>query len=308
LEAFSRTPGAIFIELRIRNPPTVPRVYSVTEEQAATAAAEQAERNAGARRELARAAGMAIYGVTALLQGGSTFDKAAAPIDIVLVTFAARGRRLLHAAFRLIDAGEESEAAPLLRVLHEYVIVTTWLLLDPDKHAPGWAIDDLTQRAVAAEKTAEDKDLDAETRKTIAAIGKDARSQLTKVKEQMGDEAIEPPPLEQMAKQAGLGFPYSFAYRLQSQSDVHATALAIDKTLEQTSEGLVLRDKPGLGLGEFDSYQIAAHLLLDLVRPLSEKWPALEWTATLDAVDATLTAIARADPASETSKRRQSGE
>jgi hypothetical protein len=117
------------------------------------AESDQAERNAGARRELARAAGMAIHRTTAILDGGSTFAEGASMIDIALVTFAARGRRLLQAAFRLIDASEESEAAPLLRVLHEYVIVTRWLLLDPEKHAPGWALDDLRGRAVAAEKT-----------------------------------------------------------------------------------------------------------------------------------------------------------
>jgi hypothetical protein len=248
---------------------------------------------------------MAIYRTTALLSGGSTFDKAVSPVEIVLVTFAARGRRLLYSAFRLIDAGEESEAAPLLRVLHEYVIVTRWLLLDPDKNTPAWALDDLRQRAVAAEKTAEDKELDAETRKAIGAIGKDARSQLSKFEEKMGDEVTEPPPLEQMAKQAGLGFPYSFAYRLQSQADVHATALAIDKTLEQTGEGLRLLEKPTVGLGAFDSYQIGAHLLLDLVRPLAERWPALEWAPTLGAIEETLTATARADPASETSERER---
>jgi hypothetical protein len=251
---------------------------------------------------------MAMYRTTALLDGGSTFDDAVSPLEIVLVTFAARGRRMLYAAFRLIDAGEDSEAAALLRVLHEYLIVTRWLLLDPDDHTRRWALDDLRRRAVAAEKTAEDEDLDEETRAAMAEIGKEARTQLATYTEEMGDDGFKPPPtLEQMAKEAGLAFPYSVAYRLQSQADVHATALAIDKTIERTSEGLRLRDKPALGLDEFDSYQIASHLLLDLVRPLAERWPALEWAPTLDAVEETLTAIARADPASETSKNRRSG-
>jgi hypothetical protein len=95
---------------------------------------------------------------------------------------------------------------------------------------------------------------------------------------------------------------------LQSQADVHATALAIDKTVEQTNGALRLLDQPGLGLDRFDSYQIGAHLLLDLVRPLAERWPALDWGPTLDAVEQTLTAVARADPASETSKRLERGE
>jgi hypothetical protein len=83
---------------------------------------------------------------------------------------------------------------------------------------------------------------------------------------------------------------------------VHATALAIDKTVEQTSGGLRLRESPVVGLGDFDSYQIAAHLLPDLVRPLSERFPALGWGPTLQAIDNTLTAIAKADPASITAQ------
>jgi hypothetical protein len=269
------------------------------------AESDQAERNAGARRELARAAGMAIHRTTAILDGGSTFAEGASMIDIALVTFAARGRRLLQAAFRLIDASQESEAAPLLRVLHEYVIVTRWLLLDPEKHAPGWALDDLRGRAVAAEKTAEDKDLDGETRAAITKIAEDAKAALEVYEAQFKGDVIQPPKLEQMAIQAGLRFPYSFVYRLQSQADVHATALAIDKTLEKTDGGLRLLEKPQTGLSKFDSYQICAHLLLDLVRPIADRWPALGWSDTLDAVDATLTAVARADPASETARKRR---
>jgi Family of unknown function (DUF5677) len=271
-------------------------------------AGNQAEWNAGARRELARAAGIAVHRTTALLEGGSTFYEATSLIDIALVAFAARGRRLLRSAFRLIDAGEESEAAPLLRVLHEYVIVTRWLLLDPETHVRGWALKDLGDRANAAKKTAEDKELDAQTRAALSAIEEDARAQLAKHKEQLGGDIVEPPPLEQMAKDAGLRFPYSFAYRLQSQADVHATALAIDKTLEKRDGSLGLREKPQTGLSQFDSYQIGAHLLLDLVRPLAERWPALGWGDTLAAVEKTLTAIAEADPASESAKKRRESE
>lgn len=238
---------------------------------------EQVERNAGARRELARGAGMAIYRTTEVLAGGK-FDEAVPGIDVALVTFAARGRRLLYSAIRLIDVGEESEAAPLLRVLHEYVIVTRWLLLDAERHAPGWALDDLRRRAIAAEETAKDEDLDDETRAAITKVGEEARAARAEYETKFEGEIVNPPTFEQMAKQAGLLFPYSFAYRLQSQADVHATALAIDKTLERGKDGtLTLREKPETGLSGFDSYQIGAHLLLDLVRPVAERWPALEW-------------------------------
>jgi hypothetical protein len=159
-------------------------------------------------------------------------------------------------------------------------------------------------RAAAAEKTAEDKQLDDATRKNLRALAKETRDRRDQAAERIAGDIEELPKggLEQMAIEAGLRFPYSFAYRLQSQSDVHATALAIDKTLDRLADGTVrLKERPEPGLSEFDSYQIGAHLLLDLVRPLADRWPDLGWTANLDAVTATLTGIARADPASTAS-------
>jgi hypothetical protein len=38
-------------------------------------------------------------------------------MGIVMLTLAARGRRLLRSVYRLVDAGERAEAAPLLRVI-----------------------------------------------------------------------------------------------------------------------------------------------------------------------------------------------
>jgi Family of unknown function (DUF5677) len=180
-------------EMEASEPPREPPEQAVSEQDA---------RNAGARRELARAAGMAIYRTTSLLEGGSTFDDATSVLDVALLTFAARGRRLLHAAFRLIDAGEESEAAPLVRVLHEYLIVTRWLLLDPEPHTKHWALDDLRRRAVAAEETAKDEDLDEETRAAITKVAEDARAHYDRLKDEMGEDFERPPALEVMAKRS----------------------------------------------------------------------------------------------------------
>jgi hypothetical protein len=111
---------------------------------------DQEERNAKARREIARAAGAALINATSLLEEGATFDKGVGPMGIVMITLAARGRRLLRSAYRLIDVGERAEAAPLMRIIHEYLIVTRWLLLDPEQNLTLWAKDDLRRRTSCA--------------------------------------------------------------------------------------------------------------------------------------------------------------
>ena len=63
----------------------------------------------------------------------------------VLIAFAARGRRLLRAGYRLLDAGDTPEAVPLLRVMSEYLIVGLWLKQHPDR-LDAWALVDQANR------------------------------------------------------------------------------------------------------------------------------------------------------------------
>jgi hypothetical protein len=106
------------------------------------------------------------------------------------------------------------------------------------------------------------------------------------------------PALEQMAARVGLGFAYDLAYRMASQADIHATALAVDNALTRLDDGSILiRSEPDFGLSSYDSYELGAHLFLDLVRPVAEHWPDLGWGPMLDAVAESLEAIKRAHPA-----------
>jgi len=51
-----------------------------------------------------------------------------------------------------------------------------------------------------------------------------------------------------MARQVSLSFAYNTAYRLDSQSGVHATATAIDNMYEEVPEGYLVRPAPHLML------------------------------------------------------------
>jgi len=60
---------------------------------------------------------------------------------MVMIGFAARGRRLLRAIYHLLDQDLAPESVPLLRTMSEYVIVSRWLALDPAENLPAWGRD-----------------------------------------------------------------------------------------------------------------------------------------------------------------------
>ncbi len=277
---------------------------------------DQDARNAKARREMARAAGVALIGATAALEEG-TFDKGTGPMELVMLTQAARGRRLLRSFYRLVDAGEPAEAAPLLRVMHETLIVMQWLLADPEKHLTLWIKDDLRKRDVVRDRLMADPDVGEELRQAVederAAERAAARELFAAAVDEAAEEVDEEPcpscghapkrresrmpPVEQMAAHVDLKFAYNLAYRMQSQADVHATALAVDNALIRNEDGsIMLRAQPDFGLSNYESYQLGAHILLGLLRPAANQWPDLGWGSVLDAVAASLDAIMKSDP------------
>jgi hypothetical protein len=93
-----------------------------------------------------------------------------------------------------------------------------------------------------------------------------------------------------MAAEAGLGFAY-WSYRLQSQADVHASPLAIDSAFEDGERGVRVSAIPRFTHAELDSYRFGAYILLDILRPLAEKIPELDWGASTTAIAATLEAL-----------------
>ena len=114
--ATARRPGACH---RLRDHPTCGVRWSAmssagTGDEAVLAFTKlQLERELNARQQVARGAGLALIELSAILEEQhAILDRSVDPLGIVLVAYAARGRRLLRAAYRLLDAGDVAEAVP----------------------------------------------------------------------------------------------------------------------------------------------------------------------------------------------------
>jgi hypothetical protein len=267
---------------------------------------QQLDRDARARREIARAAGVALINLTAPLEAGLGVYDGAGPVTMALVGFAARARRLLRSAYRLIDEDERDSAAPLFRVMNEYLIVGRWLLAVGDEELKLWALDDLRSRITTLRDVVTDANLDDDTKASITseiasteeAIRRYGGEETPVTKRAARKAGYEAPSLETMAEVAGLSLIYAYPYRLLSQSDVHATPVAIDSAFDRDDDGVKVRPIPRFALEGYDSYLVGAHLLLDILRPLAERIPELGWTTTTNLVGETLAGISRADPES----------
>ena len=236
---------------------------------------------------------------------GLTVRPGTGGVTLAVVGLAARSRRLLQAAYKLIDAGDRDMAAPLFRVMNEYYIVSRWLLKVGDEEFELWALDDLRGQLTVLRRVAADPQLaeikatiDEQIRSTEDAIRRYGGSTAPLTKRAAKKAGYATPKIEAMAKLADLDFVYGYAFRLLSQIDVHATPAAVDSAFDQTDEGPRLRPIPRFGLEGYDSYLVGAHLLLDILQPLAERLPELGWQPSTSLVSETLAAISRADPES----------
>ena len=84
--------------------------------------------------------------MSAALDEGLGVKDGAGTVTLALVAFAARARRLLRSAYRLVDAGERDTAVPLFRVMTEYLIAGRWLFKVGEPGMETWAMDDLRGR------------------------------------------------------------------------------------------------------------------------------------------------------------------
>lgn len=257
----------------------------------------QLEREISARERIARASGFALLELTSILdEPEAVLAGGVDPLGIVLVGFTVRGRRLLRSMYRLLDAGEASEAVPLLRTISEYLIVGRWLSEHPDRLGD-WAMADHDRRDyVIAEVMRELGDEDPET---TAALQRQ-RDEIELSRKHWVGERGQPgsaPNVEQMATQLGLGFAYQLAYRSQSQFDVHATTLAVDSCYDQLPSGeLGIRRTPVHALAEFNQYELGAHTLRDLLATTNAHVRSFLWTTGLDAITGALEALRESDP------------
>lgn len=152
--------------------------------------------------------------------------------------------------------------------------------------------DDLRKRDLVRERLVADPDVGEEVKQAVqdeqSAERASARQLLAAVVDEAPEEVDEEPcttcgrsrkrrepsvpPIEQMAAQVGLTFAYELGYRMQSQAGVHATALAVDNALIRNEDGsIMIRPDPDFGLSSYDSYQLGAHMLLDLLRPTANQ-------------------------------------
>lgn len=265
------------------------------------AARAQLEREVAARARLARGCGFALIELSSVLEDeDATLDRAVDPLGVALVAYAARGRRLLRSAYRLLDAGEASEAVPLLRTLSEYFIVGRWLVEHPDRLG-AWAMADHERREFVIGRVMDEMGArDGEDEEARAAL-QQQRDELNATRERWVGERGEPagdvPTVETMASEIGAGFAYQLAYRVQSQSDVHATPLAADTAYEQLPDGrLRLRAAPAHALSEIDQYALGAHTLRDLLAAVDEHLPGFMWRNGLEGITAALLGAQESDP------------
>jgi hypothetical protein len=245
----------------------------------------------------AKQIGLDLLAATARFDRPMGVTRGGGPVDLALIAFAVRGRRLMRAAYRLLDANEPDAANVLLRVMTEYLIVGRWLLKAGADGMTAWALDDLRERRNVIMELLNDAAIDQEPRANLEAelvrtesairgYGGPAAALSKRAAATAGEPSA--PGLQAMAREIGFGFAYSFAYRLQSQTDVHATPLAIDTVFEDvdpSEPGPRMRPIPGNALRGFDLYIAGAHLLLDILRPLTERVPELEWKPPLDDIE-----------------------
>jgi hypothetical protein len=158
-----------------------------------------------------------------------------------------------------------------------------------------WAIHDLRERRATITKILDgaSADLTAEVRQLLqaeaASVEEAIRSyggldaSLSKRAASRAGEGI--PSVEGMAHELGLRGAYSIAYRVMSQTDVHATALAVDAVFEDeprpSDPGRRLREAPRRALPNLDLYAAGARLLVDILEPLVNQMPELGWAEML---------------------------
>jgi|GEM_PF-3452071 len=264
----------------------------------------QPQRDMLVRSSLARAAGVALIEAMGAFEDGSA--GAGEDLDgrtIAVLAFAARGRRLLRSAYRLIDVGERDAAAPLYRVMSEYLIVGRWLIRADDATQRTWGLEDLRERLVTVNDVLEHARLDdlsrnhleqarRETEDAIRRYGGDDAPLSKRAARRTGQKRVT---IEAMAGDVDLEFVYAYGYRLLSQTDVHASAAAADAMFDATEGGLVIRPAPRSSFEGHDPYLMGAHLLYDLAQPLADSIPELRWQPSFSMIGDVLRAIGRLD-------------
>jgi hypothetical protein len=258
----------------------------------------QLERELTARQQISRGCGLALIDLTSILEERhAVLDRGVDPLGIVLVAFAARGRRLLRAAYQLLDGGASTEAVPLLRVLSEYLIVGRWLVKHSDR-LDAWAMADHDRRDLVITRVIRELgDEDEETKAALEEQLEELRTSRKRWVQERGEPTGQLLNVEQMAAEVGLGLAYQLAYRTQSEADVHATTLAVDNCYERIEgDRLRLLPRPRHALDAYDQYELGAHMLRDLLATTNDHVRSFLWTSGIEGTTAALNAARESDP------------
>lgn len=240
-----------------------------------------------ANEELARACGLRLLDLSGIYERGVVRYEAGHE-TLAIAGLVARQRRLLRAAYLLADSGQRLEASIMLRAMLEFLIRQKWLELSPGLHYVLWAIDDLNAR-LRIDREIREQDPDAqegaieimqpEIRDQYEQELGRMRAQLEQLQERLGlDRAPRYPNLREQAGAVGLGFSYSLAYRFDSQSAAHPSAMAIEQLFEDRADlgGIRLLPEPPPERGYADPYGVGAFILRDALASAAALVPELQ--------------------------------
>jgi hypothetical protein len=248
--------------------------------------------------ELARECGLELLELSGIYERGVVRYEAGHE-TLAIAGLVGRQRRLLRAAYLLADVGQRLEASIMLRAMLEFLIRQKWLELDPGLHYVLWAIDDLNARLRIDREVREQEPeaheeaieiIEPEMREQYERQLDRMRRELDQLQQRLGlDRPPSYPNLSEQAIAVGLGFSYSLAYRFDSQSAAHPSAMAIEQLLEDRPNlgGIRLLPEPPPERGYADPYGVGAFILRDAIASAAALIPELQ-LAGFDAVAARL--------------------
>jgi hypothetical protein len=240
-----------------------------------------------------------------LLEISSTYERRvirpeAGPAALAIVGLVARQRRLLRGAYLLADAEQRLEASILLRTMLEFLIRQTWLQADPELNYTLWVLDDLEARLrIDREIRKQARDEHGQALEVMEPVMRslyeksldEMRRQVEALRQRLGLERNPRyPNLREQAQAVGLSFSYSLAYRFDSLSAAHPSAMAVEQLFARHPQGVRVLADPPPERGYADPYSVGAFILREALGHAAEQISELalegieELGARLDAV------------------------
>lgn len=240
-------------------------------------------------RSRARACGLRLLEASRAYED-VTFEAEAGALAMV-VALVGRARRMLRAAYRLADAGEELEAASIRRPMVEYMLRVRWLVEgDVDANVMIWRWEDARVRLLGDQNVRRDK------KAPVLGMPADdrVRTELLKneLAERLRERGIDKPRMPGVEELVGDDSVIYALYRAESQVGAHPTPLAAEQLLTRTKDG-TLRVQDGQvereEIVQVDTYGLCASTLLGLLVAVEAVLPSpLMDPRCLEAINAEL--------------------